>query len=276
MRTLRSKTQRKYIMTKNLLWKTLAPLILLPLVACGQTPVSNNTSTKSAAVAADVDQKLAQALTEKLEKTYQEQKLKVLSIHNTPIKGLYEVLVTGNQLVYVDAEANYMLVGDLLDINSRRSLTEERMAEVNKIDYPQLPLEQAIKEVRGNGQRQIVVFSDPDCPYCKRLEHEFAKMTDLTIYTFLMPIPSLHPRAQNKSEQIWCQSDRTAAWTAWMREGKNPPPVPACANPVAETMALGQQHGFNGTPTLVFPNGKTLSGYLQQAALKEAINSNQK
>ena len=147
--------------------------------------------------------------------------------------------------------------------------------DLNRIDFAALPLDKAIKEVRGNGKRQVAVFSDPDCPYCKRLEVEFAQMTDITIYNFMMPIPSLHPRAQNKAEQIWCQPDRTAAWTAWMREGKNPPPVAACANPVAETMALGQQHGFNGTPTMVMPNGKVISGYLRQPELTQALDENQ-
>ncbi len=249
----------------------LAAILLLPLLACGQTPTGGQAAS-TPAPAADA---VAKQLTEKLEKAYAAQELKVISVNSTPVAGLYEVLVSGNQLVYVDASGSYMLVGDLLDINSRRSLTEERMAEINKVDFQQLPFEQAIKEVRGNGKRQIAVFTDPDCPFCKRLEAEFAQMTDVTIYNFMMPIPSLHPQAQGKAEQIWCQSDRTAAWTAFMREGKVPPTVAACPNPVAATMALGQKFGFNGTPTLVFPNGKTHSGYMQRAVLDEALNSNQ-
>lgn len=263
-------------------WQSLPVLMLLPLAAaCGQSQTqaaaASQTATASAAThtatAADADQ--IRMLTEKLEQAYAQQKLKVLSVHTTPIAGLYEVLVSGNQLVYVDATGNYMLVGDLLDINSRRSLTEERMAEVNKVEYKQLPFDKAIKEVRGNGKLTVAVFSDPDCPFCKRLEREFAQMTDVTIYTFLMPIPSLHPQAKNKSEQIWCQGDRTAAWVAWMRDNKNPPQVAPCPNPVLDTMELGQQFGFNGTPTLVFPNGKTHSGYMPQAALQEALAQNQ-
>ena len=259
-------------MTKDLIWKTLAPLMLLPLMACGQTPASNSSATTKAV---PVEGDVAKSLTQKLEKAYEKQQLKVISVQGTPIKGIYEVLVSGNQIVYVDSDANYMLVGDLLNINSRENITEARMADLNRIDFAALPLDKAIKEVRGNGKRQVAVFSDPDCPYCKRLEVEFAQMTDITIYNFMMPIPSLHPRAQNKAEQIWCQPDRTAAWTAWMREGKNPPPVAACANPVAETMALGQQHGFNGTPTMVMPNGKVISGYLRQPELTQALDENQ-
>ena len=264
-------------------WQSLPTLILIPLAACGQSQTQQTTAASQPAAAASAavytpaaaDAEQTRTLTEKLEKTYAQQNLKVLSVHTTPIAGLYEVLVSGNQLVYVDSGGNYMLVGDLLDINSRRSLTEERMADVNKVDYSKLPFDKAIKEVRGNGKLAVAVFSDPDCPFCKRLEHEFANMTDVTIYTFLMPIPSLHPQAKNKSEQIWCQSDRTAAWTAWMRENKAPAQVADCPNPVLDTMALGQQFGFNGTPTLVYPNGKTHSGYMPQAALQEALAQNQ-
>ena len=92
----------------------------------------------------------------------------------------------------------------------------------------------------------------------------------------MMPIPSLHPDAERKAVQIWCQKDRTSAWLAWMRQGKQPAQVADCPNPVAETTALGNRFGFNGTPTLVFPNGKVQSGYAPMPHLQEAIEANQK
>ena len=130
--------------------------------------------------------------------------------------------------------------------------------------------------MRGNGKLKIAVFSDPDCPFCKRLEHEFEKMTDITIYNFMMPIPSLHPDAARKAELIWCQKDHTKVWTEWMRKGKLPENGKAgCSNPVAETTSLGEQLGFTGTPTLVFPNGRVQSGYSPMPMLKEIIEKNQ-
>lgn len=257
----------------------LLSLALVPLAACGQTPVSNQSTASAPAVqtpaAKEADADLAKTLTAKLEKTYAGQQVKVQSVRTTPIPGLYEVVVSGNQVIYVDSKADYMLVGDLIDVNTRQSLTEERTAELNKIDFSSLPLDQAIKEVRGNGKLKVVVFSDPDCPFCKRLEHEFVKMTDVTIYNFMMPIASLHPDAARKAEQIWCQPDRTTAWTQWMREGKMPPQAAACDNPVAETTSLGEQLGFTGTPTIVFPNGRTQSGYSPMPQLQQTIAANQ-
>lgn len=262
--------EKHTMIIKPTLRHTLAIMCILPLFACGQTTELNAPKAPAKASA-----EVRQAISQKLEQTYQKQGLKVISVESTPINGLYEVLVSGNQLVYVDSKADYMLVGDLLDLHSHKSLTEARMAELSKIDFTKLPLNEAIKEVRGNGKRVVAVFGDPDCPFCKKLEQEFEQMTDVTIYTFLLPIPPLHPQAQEKAVQIWCQADRSKAWTQWMRHNTAPKSVPTCVNPVTKTMALGEKLGFNGTPTLIFPNGKTVSGYMDKAALEQALDQNQ-
>lgn len=249
--------------------------MLLPLTACGQTEVKNAQKTQAeTAQAAPADAQ--KAITAKLEKSYAAQGLKVASVRETPFKGLFEVVVSGNQVVYTDAAGDFMLVGDLVDVNQQKSLTAERMEELNQIDYAALPFDKAIKEVRGNGKLKVAVFSDPDCPFCKRLEAEFAKMTDITIYNFMMPIPSLHPNAQSKAVQIWCQPNRTEAWTKWMRQGQLPAQAANCPNPVQETMMLGERFGFNGTPTIVMPNGKVVQGFMPNPQLTQVITENQK
>lgn len=260
---------------KSTVWAAAAALMLM--TACGeQVSHAAMPAKKTAAVRADgVPSETIKQITEKLEKTYADQGLKVEGVYVTPLKNLFEVVVSGKQVVYTDAAADYMLVGDMIDIAAKKSLTDQRKDDINRIDFASLPLESAIKEVRGNGKLKVAVFSDPDCPYCKRLEREFAKMTDITVYTFLMPIKSLHPGAVKRSEQIWCQSDRTAAWTQWMREGRMPNKAASCGNPVAETVSLGEQLGFTGTPTLVFPNGKIQPGYAPAAQLQKILEANQ-
>lgn len=252
----------------------------LVLAACGEAPAagSGKPAAKAAAapvVAQDVPAGVADAVRSTLEKNYADQKLKIVSVRTTPVAGLYEIVANGKQVAYTDATGKYMLVGDLIETSEGRSLTEERKAELSAVDFKQLPLDKAITEVRGNGSLKVAVFTDADCPFCKRLETEFAKMNDITIYNFMMPIDSLHPDAARKSVQIWCSPDKTQAWTAWMREGKTPAKVAECANPVAETTALGESFGFNGTPTLVFPNGKTQSGYAPMPELEQLIKANQ-
>lgn len=210
-----------------------------------------------------------------LDKAYPEQKVQIKSVQSAPISGLYEVVVFPNQLIYMDGQGEYMILGNLLNVKTQTNLTEQRMADLNRIDYKALPLDDAIKEVRGNGQNKVAIFSDPDCPFCKRMEQEIAQMTNVTVYTFLMPIESLHPGATAKSEQLWCQSNRTEAWTKWMREGVAPKQVAACNNPVARTVKLSEGFGFNGTPTIVYPNGKVQSGYMAKADFEAALKQNQ-
>ena len=199
---------------------TLAAAVVFAITACGEAPAANGKPTPAQGKAASAASKPAEAaavsnknvpddvaktITSKLESRYADRKLKVEEIAAAPVAGWYEVVVNGKNLVYVDASAEYMLVGDLISTQDGKSLTEERKAMLNKIDYDKLPFDKAIKEVRGNGKLQVAVFSDPDCPFCKKLEHEFGKMTDITIYNFMMPIPQLHPDAARKAVQIMCQ-----------------------------------------------------------------------
>lgn len=267
-------------MKRNTLTVLAAALLI---AACGQNQVGT-TSAQAAGKTAigtgsangKTDASAEQTIRGKLEKAYAEQQIKVLSVHPTPLDNLYEVVLSGKTVIYTDAKGDYMIVGDFIDIKNRKSLTDERTAQLSAVEYDSLPFDKAIKEVRGNGKLKVAVFSDPDCPYCKRLEHEFAKMTDITIYNFMMPLAGLHPDGARKAQQIWCQPDRTAAWTKWMREGKMPPQVPVCDNPVNETVSLGEQLGFHGTPAIVFPNGRTQAGYTPMPQLEKIIKDNQK
>lgn len=258
------------------------------LGACGGTPanaqqnavekqnVVKKVENQPVVVAEDVAADVVKAITTTLETNYADQGLKIQSIKGTPITGLYEIVANGKQVVYTDATGQYMLVGDLIATNEGRSLTEERKAVLNAVDFNTLPLDKAIKEVRGSGELKVAVFSDADCPFCRRLEGEFAKMDNVTIYNFMMPIASLHPDAYRKTIQILCQPDPSKAWTEWMRQGKTPPSVPECKTSLDETMQLAEQFGFNGTPTLVFPNGKTQSGYVPMPQLEQVLKANQK
>ncbi len=188
-------------------------------------------------------------------------KLKVYSVTKTPFNGLYEVFL-GEEIFYTDEKFTYFIVeGRLIDAKSRKNLTADRMEELTKVDFNNLPLNQAIKVVKGNGSRKLAVFSDPDCPFCKQLEQQgLAGLNDVTIYTFLFPLNELHPDAANKARAIWCAPDRTKAWQDWMMNGQLPKTVNNCNNPVDQNAELGKRLGVRGTPLLVFANGKRVSG----------------
>jgi len=203
---------------------------------------------------------------------------KVSSVSKTPLPGIYEVVADGNQIAYVDQKAEYLVLGEVIDLKNRRNLTREKVDQLMTIRFDSLPLQNAIKFVKGDGKRTLAVFSDVDCPFCKKLEPELAKLDNLTIYMFPYPIASLHPDAGRKSKQIWCSKDRAKAWEDLMLRGKQPAKVADCKNPIDENVALGQKLGISGTPTLVFANGRRVPGYLQadkiEALLKEAAKTN--
>jgi thiol:disulfide interchange protein DsbC len=205
-------------------------------------------------------------------------KFKVESVVKTPYSGLYEVFM-GGQIVYTDEKLTFLIAeGRLVDPKTKKDVTGERLEELTKVDFNSLPLDQAIKVVKGNGSRKLVVFSDVDCPFCKQLERkELTNITDVTIYTFLYPIDQLHPDAANKSKSIWCATNRVKAWSDWILSDKLPSSTGNCEVPLERVGDLARKIGVTSTPTLIFSDGKRILGaqphkeiekYLQAAVKK--------
>ncbi|QLG86765.1 DsbC family protein [Chitinibacter bivalviorum] len=196
------------------------------------------------------------------------------AVNPTPVKGIYEVVMGKRQIIYTDAKGEYAFVGEMVDIAKKESLTEKRIAEMMTTDFSKLPLADAVKIVRGDGSRKLVVFTDPDCPFCKRLEQQsLAGIDNITIYNFLMPLPGLHPDAERKSKLIWCAgADQTTAWKNWFFDAKLPEGTGECENPVQRNMALGESLGISGTPALIFADGQIVSGAIPKEQIEELLN----
>ncbi len=192
------------------------------------------------------------------------------SVTKSPYFGLYEAQLD-DRIVYTDAKVMYVFVGSIYDTVGRVNLTDARLRQLNRVDVGALPLELALKKVKGDGSRKLVVFADADCPFCKRLEAEMKGLDNVTIYTFLFPIDSLHPESARKSAQIWCSADRNKSWDEWFDSGKLPDNKGDCPTPIAQTAALGQKYHVNATPTLVFADGSVIPGALPLAQLESEI-----
>jgi len=190
-------------------------------------------------------------------------------VRESQVKGLYEV-VMGRNVAYTDESGRYMVFGRLFDMKEQKDLTAAVLDGLNQVDIAALPVADAIKIVRGKGERKLFVFSDPDCPYCKRLEPELAKLDNVTIYTFLYPLDGLHPEARRKAEAIWCAKDRAKAWAEFMVSGKLPDGA-ACASPVERNIRLGGSLAINGTPTIIFENGAMAPGLLSAAEIERRL-----
>lgn len=192
------------------------------------------------------------------------------SVAPAPVKGLYEVAM-GRKIAYTDRTGRYFMYGSLVDMQTNDDLTAARVAELSRVDVRKLPVQDALVRVNGQGRRTLYVFSDPDCPFCRRLEPELDKLDDVTIYVFLYPLESLHSDAARKAQAIWCEADEKKRLELWHRAVLKTQDVATaeCANPLKRNLALGEALGLQGTPTLIAADGRTLPGMVPAAAIEE-------
>ena len=209
------------------------------------------------------------ALREVMKNTYPE--LPIKSIEKTDYNDLYEVFI-GSQIIYTNGAFDFLIVeGRVVDPKTKIDLTELRLEELTRINFNDLPLSDAIKVVKGDGKRKIAIFSDVDCPYCKRLEKkELSNIDNITIYTFLYPL-AIHPEAEEKSKKIWCAKDRAEAWSEYIFKDKLPKNSGDCKTPINQILKLGKDLGISSTPTIILPNGKTIPGVIPYKQLEEYL-----
>jgi thiol:disulfide interchange protein DsbC len=196
--------------------------------------------------------------------------IQVESVTRTPIAGIYEVFVGGG-VHYVDENVNFIIMhGRLIDIERKVDLTEERMRVLAGVRFDQLPLDLAFRKVQGYGTRKVAYFSDPNCPYCKKIEPDLAQMENVTIYIFLYPV--LGQNSYEKSKAVWCSKDRVRVWDEMMLNGNPPKTAGTCDTPIDRILAFGRQKGINGTPTLIFADGQRVTGWIPADQIKKLLD----
>ncbi|QNA90950.1 DsbC family protein [Massilia sp. Dwa41.01b] len=197
---------------------------------------------------------------------------KIQSIRQTPYSGLYELRV-GGDILYADKKGQYLFIGHVYDAKSSQNLTRTRMEQLSKVKFSDLPLDLALKQVKGDGKRTIAVFEDPNCGYCKRLRQTTLKELDnVTIYTFMYNI--LNEDSIAKSRNIWCAPDKMQAWDDWMIDNKLPPAAAEdCKAPHEQVLELGQKLNIQGTPAIFFTDGTRIPGAVDLPALEAKLKS---
>ena len=199
---------------------------------------------------------------------------KIDAVSKTPYLGMYEVRL-GSEILYTDEKMTYIFSGNVIDAKTMQNLTEKRLRDLSAIKFEDLPLSGAFKTVRGNGKRVLAVFSDPNCPYCKRFEKDLAKASDITIYTFLYPI--LSQDSHDKAKAVWCSADRVKAWDELMLNAVVPAAAAAnCDTPIEKNLELGRKYRISGTPTLIFANGERVPGAIPAERLEKLLAQNSK
>ena len=196
-----------------------------------------------------------------------EQKLgvggRIESVHKVPWGGFYEVVVRaadGPLIYYVDGDAKVIFVGQAIDAATGRNFTEERQRKLAAIKWNSLPWQWAITSKRGTGRRKIAIFSDPNCPYCKRFEENLAKLGDITVHIF--PYAVIKPESVRQAKAVWCSNDRRKAWDDLMLRRIEPQAATDCDNPIQKLIELGRQLGATSTPTWFLESGERYSGVM--------------
>ena len=234
-------------------------------VAVAVFAILSTSAVFSGTAHAQADQQIKAEIQKKLSSN-----AKVRSVTPAPVSGLYEVLV-GNDIFYTDSTGKYLIQGEIIELATGKNITEQRQADLNRIKWTDLNQANAFKVVRGNGTRQLAIFSDPNCGYCKRLEKSLQQLDNVTIYTYLIPI--LSADSIQKSKQIWCSSDPNKAYTDWMINGVAPGGKIDCSNPLDKNLTFAKTYGITGTPTLFFTDGSRFPGAVQIADIEKKFAS---
>ncbi len=196
---------------------------------------------------------------------------KIEEISKTPMPGVFEVRVQGNELFYTDAKGDFLIQGALIDTKQKRNLTEERTDKLSAVAFDNIPLKFAFTQVKGNGKRKLVVFADPNCGYCKRFEKDLQKIDNVTIYHMMYPV--LGEDSKSKSRNIACAKDRVKTWNDWMLQGITPPAVACDNHNIDAIVEFGKKHRINGTPTLFVADGTRVPGAIEAAQIETLLNS---
>ena len=190
------------------------------------------------------------------------------TVRKIPYGGLYEVVI-GGDVFYTDEKASFILLGNLIDLKTKENVTEARGRQINKVAFDALPLDSAIKIVRGNGSRKLAIFEDPNCGYCKRFERDLAGLNDVTVYVFLYPI--LSQDSVEKSKAVWCSPDRAKAWLDVMVRDTPVQGDTKCTTPIDKIVAFGREKKIQGTPTIFFEDGDRIPGVMAMADLEKKL-----
>jgi thiol:disulfide interchange protein DsbC len=197
--------------------------------------------------------------------------VEVLGIQNAPVGGLWELTVRAKGmkgLAYLDFAKKHIITGSIIEVGTRKNITGQRLYDVTKVDLSQVPLEGALVLGDPDAPLKAVVFTDPDCPYCRKLHRELKRVTreraDIAFYIILFPLPS-HPDAYRKSKAVLCDGSLPLLERALdgAEVGE-----PACETDIVDrNIELANKLGITSTPTIILPDGGVVPGFRDAAAL---------
>jgi thiol:disulfide interchange protein DsbC len=210
---------------------------------------------------------------------------KVLDIKMSPLKGLWEVAIEDKGtrgIMYVGFSKKYIMGGQIFEVDTATNKTQETIGEINQkiakyLDVSKIPLDNALVMGDKNAQHKVVVFTDPDCPYCGKLHEELKKVIserkDIVFFLKLIALP-MHPDAEWKSQSILCKKSLEMLEDNFAQK---PVPKPDCeTKDVSDNMALATELAITGTPTLIMPDGLVVAGVKDAKTIIDMVMNPQK
>ena len=231
------------------------------------------------------DQKVLAAL----QKAYPQNRIRLA--RETQVTGFYEVILgEGVSYVFITADTlekldlineknrdayfqHWIFGGVFYDMKNQIDLTAPMKKLAQMVDVSKLPVENAITREVGKAENTLFVFTDPRCPFCKKLEAELVKLENVRIHTFLTPLTSLHPDAKEVSARILCAKDKAKAFEDFMLKGKEISEPAQCQTTLEANERLLTELGIKGTPTIFFENGERATGALSAEAIQKKFET---
>jgi thiol:disulfide interchange protein DsbC len=194
------------------------------------------------------------------------------AVTKMPAPGMYEVRINGTDIYYTDAQGDYLMQGNLVNTKTLKNLTKEKLDKLMAIKFEDLPKKDSFTIVRGNGQRKIAIFEDPNCGFCKRFEKDFAEVDNVTVSVYLYPV--LGADSKEKSKKIWCSKDRALAWHEWMMNqvASTGGIMPCDTTPLDRNLDFGQRYRVEGTPTLFLADGRRVPGAIDAKQVEKLLS----
>jgi len=197
---------------------------------------------------------------------------KTIAISETPIEGILQVQINSD-IVYVTADGQYLLQGQIMDIETRTNLTDQAKSGIRLGLLAELDEDEQISFAPEKSKYDLLVFTDIDCGYCRKLHNQMQEYNEegIAIHYMAFPRAGIGSASYDKFVSVWCADDQQEALTL-AKNGADPAPQ-KCANPIAEQYELGREIGVTGTPALVTTDGTLIPGYVPPAQLRQRLES---
>jgi len=199
---------------------------------------------------------------------------KTIAVSETPIEGILQVQINSD-IVYVTANGQYLLQGQIMDIDTRANITDQAKSAIRMGLLTGLKTEEQIVFAPEKPKYELLVFTDIDCGYCRKLHSQMKEYNDegIAIHYLAFPRAGIGSESYDKFVSVWCADDQKEALTL-AKNGTDPAPL-KCPNPIAEQYDLGREAGVTGTPAMITSDGTLIPGYMPPAQLLQRLESMQ-